>query len=246
MNRTDTTPDADLLVEVSAGVMTLTLNRPAARNALNLSLVQALSAALKIFDADPNCRVMIVTGTDPAFCAGLDLKDFSAPDSPRGLVAALLDEFPRRAKPVIGAINGTAVTGGLELALGCDFLIASERARFGDTHSKIGALAGSGMNSRLPHAVGLRMAKQLIYSCVPIDAVTALRIGLINEVTPHEALLRRAREIAGSIAQNNPELIAIVKAVLDRGAEGTLEAAVELEREALRTRKARGAMSWKS
>ena len=233
-----------LLVDSSDGFMTLTLNRPAARNALNLNLTRALRAALNRFDADPSCRVMILTGSDPAFCAGLDLKDFSAPDSPRGLVSALLDEFPKRTKPVIGAINGAAMTGGLELALGCDFLIASERALFGDTHSKIGALAGGGMNSRLPQAVGLRWAKQLTYTCSPVDAATALRIGLVNEVTTHPELLNRARAIARSITAHDPELIGIVKNTLDRGAEGTLLGAVDLEREALRSRKARGAMSW--
>jgi len=231
-------------VTSSARILTLTLNRPAARNALNLALTEALMTQLKVFDTDPSLRVMILTGADPAFCAGLDLKDFSDPASPRERVAALLDEFPRRAKPVIGAVNGAAMTGGLELALSCDFLIASERARFGDTHSKIGALAGGGMNSRLPHAVGLRWAKQLAFSCIPIDAETALRIGLVNEVVAHTRLLPRAMELAATIAAHDPELIGTVKGVLDQGAQQTLAEAIRLERDTLAARKARGAMNW--
>ena len=228
----------------AAGILTVTLNRPAARNALNLALTEALLAQLAAFDADSSMRVMIITGTDPAFCAGLDLKDFSDPASPRERVSALLDEFPRRAKPVIGAINGPAMTGGLELALSCDFLIASERARFGDTHSKIGALAGGGMNSRLPHAVGLRWAKQMSFTCIPIEADMALRIGLVNEVVAHAQLLERAMELAAAIAAHDPELIGTVKRVLDHGAQQTLAEAIRLERDTLAARKARGGMSW--
>lgn len=228
----------------AAGILSLTLNRPAARNALNLALTDALLTQLESFDADSALRVMIITGTDPAFCAGLDLKDFSDPASPRERVAALLDEFPRRAKPVIGAINGPAMTGGLELALSCDFLIASERARFGDTHSKIGALAGGGMNSRLPHAVGLRWAKQMSFTCIPIESATALRIGLVNEVVAHTQLLPRAMELAAAIAAHDPELIGTVKRVLDHGAQQTLAEAIRLERDTLAARKARGGMSW--
>lgn len=228
----------------SAGILTLTLNRPVARNALNLALTEALMGELKRFDTDSSLRVMIITGTDPAFCAGLDLKDFSDPASPRERVSALLDEFPRRAKPVIGAINGPAMTGGLELALSCDFLIASERARFGDTHSKIGALAGGGMNSRLPHAVGLRWAKQMSFTCNPVEAATALRIGLVNEVVAHAQLLSRATELAAAIAAHDPELIGTVKRVLDHGAQQTLAEAIRLEHDTLAARKARGGMSW--
>ena len=175
-----------LLIDIAGPVLSLTLNRPAARNALNLALTRALAQQLQRFADDPNLRVAIVTGSDPAFCAGLDLKDFSAADSPRHEVAALIDSMPRLRKPIIAAINGPAMTGGLELALGCDFLIASERARFGDTHTKIGALSGGGTTSRLPHAIGHRWSKQMSYTSLAIDAATALRIGLVNELQPHE------------------------------------------------------------
>jgi enoyl-CoA hydratase len=238
--------DPVLKVEHDAGVLTLTLDRPAARNALNLALTRALTAQLAAFDTDPVLKVMILTGTDPVFCAGLDLKDFSDPASPRAEVAALLNGVPRIRKPTIAAINGAAMTGGLELALGCDFMIASERARFGDTHTRIGALAGSGMSSRLPHAVGYRFAKQMSFTCHPIDAAAALRVGLVNEIVPHDTLLSRALEIARAIAAHDPELLATVKSVLDRGAETTLADSIRLEQEALAARKARGGMAWKS
>src|SRR5260370_10892005 len=145
-----------LRVERIDAVMILTLDRPRARNALNLDLTRALRIHLAAFDVDASMRAMVLSATDPAFCAGLDLKDFSDANSPRGEVSALLSEFPHRHKPVIGAINGAAMTGGLELALGCDCLIASERAVFGDTHSKTGAPARGGLSSMTPHTIGYR------------------------------------------------------------------------------------------
>jgi enoyl-CoA hydratase len=234
-----------LRAERTGAVLCLTLNRPQARNALDIDLTRALLAALQQFDSDDALRVLIVTGADPAFCAGLDLKSFSDPASPRSEVGLLLNDMPRREKPVIGAINGAAMTGGLELALGCDFLIASEKARFGDTHSKIGALAGGGMNSRLPHAIGYRWAKQMSFTCEPIDAATALRIGLVNEVVPHEALLPRCMVLADSISRHDPELIRAAKQVLERGSLSTLADNIFLEREALAARKSRGETQWK-
>lgn len=237
--------DSDGLKTASArGVLCLTLNRPQARNALDISLTRALMASLKEFDADEMLHVLVITGTDPAFCAGLDLKAFSSPDSPRWEVGLLLNELPRRKKPVIGAVNGAAMTGGLELALGCDFLIASDQARFGDTHTRIGAIAGGGMSSRLPHAIGYRWAKQMSLTCQPIDAVTALRIGLVNEVVPHAQLMPRALALAENIAGFDPALVATVKSVLDRGACTTLAESIFIERETLAGSKIRGNAQW--
>jgi enoyl-CoA hydratase len=233
-----------LRIEHEHGVVCFTLNRPAARNALSIALVRELAAALRAFETDPAARVGILTGADPAFCAGLDLKEFAAPDSPRAEVTALTLSIPRLSKPIIAAVNGPAMTGGLELALGCDFILASEQARFGDTHLKIGALSGSGMNSRLPHAVGLRWAKQMVLGCQPIDAAAALRIGLVNEVLPHAGLLPRALELARTIAAYDTELTRLVKATLDRAADGSLSEALQVESETLARRKAAGAMAW--
>lgn len=243
---TDTASEPVLLRTLQDGVLTLTLNRPAARNALSLALARELRATLEDFVTNPDARVAVITGAAPAFCAGLDLKDFSAPDSPRSEVADLVRWLPRIPKPLIAAVDGPAMTGGLEIVLACDFALASEQARFGDTHLRIGALSGSGMNTRLPQAVGLRWAKQMVFGCQPIDAATALRIGLVNEVLPAAELLPRAQALAKAIAGWDPELVAIVKDTMDRGAESTLTDALRIEAEALAARKARGAMAWKS
>jgi enoyl-CoA hydratase len=225
-------------------VLTLTLNRPEARNALNLALTDALVETIERFEADDSLHVMIVTGADPAFCAGLDLNDFAAPDAPRARVAAMIDMWPRITKPLIAAVNGAAVTGGLELAMGCDFIIASERARFADTHTKIGALAGGGMTARLPYLVGPRWAKQISFTSEPIDAATALRIGLVNEVVAHDQLIERATALARTIASRRPDLVATVKQVIDQGALASLEDALRIEKAALLHRKQNGGMAW--
>ena len=239
------TNESVLSVQRDQGVLLLTLNRPEARNALNIALTRALTEQFRILRNDDELRCAVITGSDPAFCAGLDLKDFSDATSPRGEVSALLALVPELKKPLIAAVNGAAMTGGLELAMGCDFIIASDKARFGDTHTKIGALAGGGMNSRLPRKVGLAWAKQMIFTCQPIDAATALRIGLANEVVAHDQLVTRALELARAIAAHNPELVGIVKDTLDKGAMATLGEAITLERQALADRKAKGGMQWK-
>ncbi len=232
--------------DVADGVRVLTLDRPAQRNALDLSLTDALSDAMAEFAANADWRVAIITGRPPAFCAGLDLKTFSAPDAPRHKVTALISGIAEIGKPIIAAVNGAAYTGGLELALACDFIIASDEARFADTHAKIGALSGSGMGSRLPHAVGYRFAKQMMLSCAPIDAQTALQAGLVNEITPPSELLGRAVAIAAQIAQHDPGLIKTVLEVLDLGSRTSLGEAIAIERDALARRKAQGAMQWTS
>ena len=234
-----------LSVRRDQGVVVLTLNRPDARNALNIALTRALTEQFRIFGDDETLRAAVITGSDPAFCAGLDLKDFSDANSPRGEVSALLALVPELKKPVIAAVNGAAMTGGLELAMGCDFIIASDKARFGDTHTKIGALAGGGMNSRLPRKVGMAWAKQMIFTCLPIDAATALRIGLANEVVTHDQLVTRAIELARAIAAHDPGLVLLVKQTLDQGGMATLGEAIALERQALADRKAKGGMQWK-
>ncbi|ATE63985.1 enoyl-CoA hydratase-related protein [Rhizorhabdus dicambivorans] len=239
--------DAPLLIEEAGeGVLLLTLNRPAQRNAIDLDLCDALLAALARFRDEDRWRAAILTGQPPAFCAGMDLKAFSAPDAPRHRVTELIHSLPSLGKPIIAAVNGAAYTGGLELALACDFILAGEGARFADTHAKIGALSGSGMGSRLPHAVGLRFAKQMMLACQPIDAATALRVGLVNEVLPADRLLPRAIELATAIAGHDRELVRLARDVLDRGSAATLGEAIAIEREALAKRKAEGAMRWEA
>jgi enoyl-CoA hydratase len=208
-SRDGSSPDL-LLVEKGDGIAVITLNRPQARNALSSALLGGLRRALADAGADDSIRVIILTGSDPAFCAGLDLKELS-----QRADSALLDDpaesdgipvgrpWAPLGKPVIGAINGVAVTGGFELALNCDFLIASERAAFADTHTRVGILPGWGLSVLLPQLVGFGLARRMSFTGDYLPAADARRAGLVTEVVPHEELLPTARQVAASIAANN-------------------------------------------
>jgi len=199
--------DDILLVQTQDRIRTLTLNRPQARNALSSALRDAIFGALADADADDDVDVMILTGADPVFCAGLDLKEF-------GDSTALPDispQWPTLTKPVIGAINGAAVTGGLELALYCDILIASEQARFADTHARVGLMPSWGLSVRLPQRVGVGLARRMSLTGDYLSAADALRAGLVTEVVPHTELLPAARTVATAIVGNNQ---AAVRALL--------------------------------
>lgn len=214
-------PEPVVIVEVVEGVATITLNRPESRNALNPELAAAFPLAVSECDARDDVLAIILTGADPAFCAGFDLRELSGrergaePGPPPPYRAPL----PPHTTPVIGAINGAAVTGGFELALACDFLIASERARFADTHARVGVIPGWGLTVMLPEAIGIRRAKQLSLSGAFLDAATALDWGLVNEVVEHDRLLPRAREIALQIAGNPAHAVRAVLALYDEVAD---------------------------
>lgn len=199
-----------ILIDVADGIAVVTMHRPDARNALNTELRRAVPATLRELDADPAVRVMILTGSDPAFCAGLDLKELGASGLSADPDATPLP-FGALTKPLIGAVNGAAVTGGFELALGCDLLIASERARFADTHARVGVMPGWGLTVLLPQAIGIRRARQMSFTGNYIDAATALAWGLVNEVVAHDALLDRARELAADMASVPPTGLAAIK-----------------------------------
>lgn len=192
-----------LTTEMADGVALLTLNRPDQRNALDDQLLRELPRTLEQLDTDPDVDVIILTGADPAFCAGLDLRELGAGELDYSATAAHRGPVPPLAKPLIGAVNGAAVTGGFELALACDFLIASERARFADTHARIGVMPGWGLTVRLPQAVGVRRARQLSLTGNFLGAYDALAWGLVNEVVDHEALLPRCRQLAADIVSND-------------------------------------------
>ena len=196
--------DADvLLIDTEDRVRTLTLNRPQARNALSSELRRGFFQALRDAEVDDDVDVVILTGADPVFCAGLDLKEL-------GGQTALPDISPRwppMTKPVIGAINGAAVTGGLEFALYCDILIASEQARFADTHARVGLLPTWGLSVRLPQKVGVGLARRMSLTGDYLSAADALRAGLVTEVVPHEDLLPTARRVAASIVGNNQNAV---------------------------------------
>lgn len=226
-----TTAPADvLLIDTADRIATLTLNRPLSRNALSAELRDRFFTALADADADPDVDVIILTGADPVFCAGLDLKELGAvtdlPDlSPR---------WPALRTPVIGAINGAAVTGGLELALYCDILIASENARFADTHARVGIMPSWGMSVRLPQKVGVSLARRMSLTGDYLSATEALRAGLVTEVVPHDQLLQAARAVATSIVGNNRDAVAALLTSYHRIDESQTAGALWLEAEAAR------------
>ena len=196
-----------LLVERERGVATLTLNRPRVRNALSSELLVALQSAMREMDQDDDVDVVILTGSDPAFCAGLDLREVGAGGS--NLLIGHRDDIPVGApwptvrKPIIGAVNGIAVTGGLELALHCDILVASEKAAFADTHARVGVMPGWGLSVLLPRAVGTRMARQMSLAGHLLSVEEALRAGLVTAVLPHDQLLPHVRKLAEAIVGND-------------------------------------------
>lgn len=192
-----------LLVETTDRIRTLTLNRPGARNALSVALRTGLFAALRDAQNDDDVDVVILTGADPVFCAGLDLKELGDTTE----LPDISPKWPPMTKPVIGAINGAAVTGGLEIALYCDILIASEQARFADTHARVGLLPTWGLSVRLPQKVGVGMARRMSMTGDYLSADEALRTGLVTQVVPHAELLDTARRIATSIVGNNQKAV---------------------------------------
>jgi enoyl-CoA hydratase len=208
--------DAESLVlfDVEDHIATITLNRPEARNALSRAVTHGLWDAVSTAGADSGVAAVILTGADPAFCAGVDLKEVArgtppsaapreAGQGPERDTNGLFRFFPVIDKPVIGAINGVALTGGLEIALQCTFLVASERARFGDTHARVGIMPGGGITVLLAQSVGLRRAIELSLTGNFLTAEEALRVGLVNHVVSHQELLPFTRRLAGDIVTND-------------------------------------------
>lgn len=205
-------------------VATITLNRPEARNALNRELRKALPTALRALDERDDVAAIVLTGADPAFSAGIDLKELASGGASLADTGSTGDgprhqrgPFPDMATPVIGAINGVAITGGFEVALACDFLVASERARFADTHARVGIMPGWGLTVALPEAIGLRRAKELSTTGNFLDAETALTWGLVNHVVPHDDLLPFARKLAADIATIDRRAVRQMLATYDEG-----------------------------
>ena len=214
------TADAPVLLDVSERIATITLNRPDARNALSSELLRRLREVMLDADADHDVDVVILTGADPAFCAGLDLKELgtsagnlggSGADGGRN-ASGVRGPFPKLTKPLIGAINGVAVTGGFELALNCDFLVASERAKFGDTHARVGVMPGWGLTVLLPQAIGVRRAREMSFTGNFMSADEALQFGLVNHVVAHDELLPFTRALAADIVGNDLDGVRQIRA----------------------------------
>ncbi len=215
-------------LDVTDHIATVTLSRPAARNALNRELRKTLLTTMAALDADDAVAVVVLTGADPAFCAGLDLKELGSTAGPSTDADALGTRpgppqdhgpFPRMGKPVIGAVNGVAITGGFELALWCDLLVASEHAYFADTHARVGIMPGWGLTVLLPQAVGVRRAREMSTTGNFVDAATALAWGLVNHVVPHDELLPFARRLAADMVSTDQ---VAMRRILRTYAEGSL------------------------
>lgn len=225
-----------VIVEMDAGIAVVTMNRPGAMNALSRELRRDLAAAMRALEADATVRVVVLTGAgDRAFTAGLDLKELGS----QGLAAANAegaDENPVKAiellsKPCIGAINGVAITGGFELALACDVLIASDRARFADTHGRVGIMPGWGLSQKLSRLVGPYRARELSLTGNFLDAATAYAWGLVNRVVaPHE-LVPTAKRLAADMATIDPTFSANYKRLINDGYATTFADGMALEAE---------------
>ena len=215
--------DALVLTEIHpSGYALLTLNRPASLNALSRALMAQLAAAVRQLEADPAVRVLILTGAGKAFCAGLDLKELGSGQAGLGVGDAVGGNDPVTALqhftgPVIGAINGAAVTGGFELALACDVLLASPQARFADTHARIGVAPGWGLSQKLSRAIGIYRASEISLTGNWVSAEQAAAWGFVNRVVPADELLIAARALAGDMLGCLPEMLVRYKAIIDDG-----------------------------
>jgi 2-(1,2-epoxy-1,2-dihydrophenyl)acetyl-CoA isomerase len=225
-----------LVVERAGAVATITLNRPGARNALDLAMRQEMLIALEELEADDSVRVLVLTGAGEHFCAGGDVKSMrerrQTAAEGRARVQMLnqmvqrLVDFPR---PTIAMVDGYAVGAGTNLALCCDIVIASERAKFGELFNKIGLAPDGGGTWLLPRLVGLARAKELIFTGDVFDAAEAARIGLINRVVPAAELRAVTRALAERIATGPPAVQRMAKHMVNRAATSDLVAALDLE-----------------
>ena len=207
---------AEVLCVIADQVAVVTLNRPARRNALSGALLTQLRVTLTELNSRSDVGAVVLTGADPAFCAGLDLTELGQPGSPLSSATAG-PVLPELVKPLIGAVNGAAITGGLELALACDFLVASELARFADTHARMGIQPGWGLTVALPEAVGLRRAREMSGTGNFVNARTALEWGLVNHVVRHADLLAVAVGLAADAASTDQDALQAIFATYREG-----------------------------
>lgn len=225
---------------IRSGVATITFDRPKTRNALNSAMVREADAAFTAAETDPAVAAIVLAGSDPAFCAGLDIREFNETGRPPAGVNDLIQRMPVLTKPTIGAINGPVMTGGLELALGLDILICSERAVFGDTHAKVGILPGGGMTARLPRAVGQRLALEMSFTGRLLTPAEALQHGMVTHVVPHEELLGKAQELGELIASRDGGVMAELKKLYRASLDSTLGEGLAHEIAERDARRARG------
>jgi len=227
----------NVIYEKSEGIATITLNRPEAMNSFSTELINEVIHCLEDAGKDDATRVIILTGAgEKAFSAGADIKAMIGMNALKARELSrngyrICKTIEKLEKPVIAAINGFALGGGCEISLACDFRIASEKARMGQTEINIGLIPGWGGTQRLARLVGKAKAKELVYTGKIIDAKTAEQIGLVSMVVPAEQLMAAARQFAQELAGKAPVALKVAKALIDNGLETDLETALALETE---------------
>lgn len=234
--------ESAVLIDVQDSIAWITLNRPDSMNTVNRALLHSLDDAVRTVGDNPSVRVVVITGKGRAFCAGGDLKDLLRSDGSidseemlrvveyGGKVFNRITEIP---KPVIAAINGIALAGGLELALVCDLVVAAESARVGDGHANFGLVPGGGGAARLVRVVGPMVAKYLNFTGESLRAADLKPLGLVNEVVPDEDLVSRVGELALCIAAKSATGIAKMKSLINDGLDQSLTDALKAEHAAL-------------
>ncbi|HAH81080.1 MAG TPA: enoyl-CoA hydratase, partial [Gammaproteobacteria bacterium] len=224
-----------VLTSNQAGVTTVTMNRPEALNALSAGLRNRLTEVFIDLAEDSATEVIVFTGNGRAFTVGLDLKELGGETAAATVVNKDLGKAMLQVnKPIIGAINGYAITGGFELALMCDFMIASEHAKFADTHARVGVVPGWGLSQRLPRLIGINRAKELSLTGNFLDAETAYAWGLVNRVVAADELLATAQQLAKDIVSTEPVTRNAMRHIMDAGWHTSLTEGLVIERDANR------------
>ena len=222
----------NIIFEKEENISVITFNRPEAMNALNNQTRAEFASAIDEVAADDEIKVLILTGNGKAFVAGSDIKEFNktTPYAAHNIMR-LGEMVEKLEKPVIAAVNGFCLGGGCEIAMGCDIIIASEKAKFGQTEINIGIIPGGGGTQRLPRLIGACRAKELIFTGDIIRAEEADRLGLVNRVVPMDELMPAAKELAKKIAVKSAAALKLAKTAINRGMQTSLESGLKYEYE---------------
>ena len=225
----------NIVYEVKDGIATITFNRPKALNALNGALLAELSRSLDEIAADEDIRVLILTGAgDKAFVAGADISELATFDSLKAKAFGrrghdIINKLQQLPIAVIAAVNGFALGGGTEISIACDFIYASENAKFGQPEINLGVIPGFGGTQRLPRLIGTNMAKELIFTGKMISAAEALQLGLVNKVVPHDSLMDEVLKTAGVIASKGKVSLREAKLAVNKGMDVDLASGCGIE-----------------
>ncbi len=225
----------NIIFEKKDGVAKITLNRPDVMNALDAQTLEEMYAACEDIENDVSVRVAVVTATGRAFCTGADLTGVASipPDKPRDYFLRLWNKtfsaIENLSVPVIAVVNGIALAGGLELVMVCDLAIAGDNVKLSDQHANRGLVPGGGASQRLPRLIGIRKAKELLYTGDRITAAEAERIGLINKAVPADKLQEATNELVIKLLTKSPMAMKAVKKLVNRGMEASLDSGLELE-----------------